>query len=887
MAEPASLRPPRLAERLLEAAANHGDAAAIAGDVAEEFQRRAAEEGPGKARRWYVLFVLRSLPSFIRHFIAWRMTMLKNYLTVALRLMNRHPAFSFINIAGLAAGMACSVLIGLYIVHETSYDRFHEKAGRIFRVYADIRDDEGAFRGAWTSPPLANALLEDFPEVEAAARLSPWPREWLIAAGEKSFLEKGIMFADASFFKVFSYDFLAGDRETALASPNRVVLSRTAAERYFGSGDPVGRTLTIRDLKRDYRVTGVIEDPPLNSHLQFDILVSLVGTSQAAGTRWTNNTYFTYVLLREGTSARNFEDKLPEFTKRHYGPQFLADTGKRYEDYFDKGPDGRHHGYRLEPLTDIHLNDEVADTLSLKGNAAQLKLLSAVAFFILLIAGINFMNLSTARFAHRSREVGLRKVLGSRRGQLIAQFLGESLLFSLTALVLALGAIALVLPAFGRLAQRPLVFRDILGGGFPALLAGVVLIVGLAAGSYPACFLSSFAPQAVIKGRFAVRGKGHSALRKGLVLIQFAVGFAVIFGTGVIARQMDFLNRRALGFDKGHVIVIGRANALGPSAEAFENELLSRPDILQISRSEAMPGRHYDSTGHVLEGRPVSEERTLMMTHVDERFADLLGLRLAAGRFFSSEVPTDRTSAVVINETAAKALGLSEPLGARFHKTFGGAQPGDFVTVIGVVKDFHFASLHYEIMPMIFRPLTPEDWRLSSVKVRGERLPQTLAAIEKIWEKYTGGQPFKYTFLDQDFGALYESEKRAGEIFAVFSFLAVLVACLGLYGLVSFAVEQRMKEIGIRKTLGASTAGLTKILSQEVLILVGLASAVASAPAYFLARDWLRNFAFRVSISPLMFAATAAGLLLIAFLSVAFRAVRAAAQSPVATLRHE
>jgi len=887
MDSPASFRPPRLAERLLEATANDGESSAIAGDIAEEFQRRAAEEGAGKARRWYRLFVLQSLPSFLRHFVSWSLTMLKNYLTIALRLMNRHPAFTFINIAGLAAGMACAVLIGLFVVHERSFDRFHEKADRIFRVYADTRDDGGMFRVAWTAPPLAGALREDFPEVEAAARLSPWPREWLLAAGDKSLIEKDILFADASFFSMFSYVFLYGDRETALESPGTVVLTRTVAERFFGTGDPVGRTLTIRDLKRDYRVTGVIEDPPLNSHLRFGLMFSLIGTSQAAGTRWNNNSLFTYIRLRPGVSAGAFEEKLPAFTKRRYGPQFFAETGKRYEDYFDQGAEGPHHGYRLEPLTGIHLNARVTDTLSLKGSASHLKLLAAVAFFVLFIACINFMNLSTARFAHRSREVGLRKVLGSRRGQLIAQFLGESLLLSLTALVLALGVISLVLPAFGRLAQRPLVFADIFAGGFPALLAGIALFVGLAAGSYPAFFLSSFSPQATIKGRFAVRGKGHALLRRGLVLVQFAVSFAVIFGTGVIARQMDLFNNRALGFDRDHVIVINRANMLGASATAFEEDLLARPEILRVSRSESLPGRHFDSTGHLLEGRPATEEQTLMMTYVDERFAGLLGLPLAAGRFFSPEIPTDKTSAVVINEKAAKVLGLSNPIGTRFHKTFGEAQPGEFVTVVGVLKDFHFDSLHREILPMIFRPLAPGNWRLTSVKVRGERLSDTLAFIQKTWSTYTGGQPFTYSFLDQDFGALYESERRAGRIFGIFSALAVLVACLGLYGLISFSAEQRMMEIGIRKILGASTASLTGLLSREVLVLVGIAAAAASAPALFLAQAWLKSFAYRASISPLLFVSTAAVLLLIAFLSVAYRAARTAAQSPVVTLRHE
>jgi putative ABC transport system permease protein len=860
--------------------ANRGDAAAIAGDIAEEFGRRAEERGSARARLWYRLFVLRSVPSFVRHSVSWSMTMFSNYLLIAFRIMKRHKAFSFINVAGLAVGMACSILIGLFVVHESGYDRSFRNSDRIHRVYADIRDEGEDFRGAWTPPPLAKALVEDFPEVEAAARYSPWPREVLIGAGDRSFLETGLKYADASFFEVFSYVFIYGDPGTALADPNSIVLSRTVAAKYFGHGDPLGKTLTFLDLKLDFKVTGVIEDPPARSHFRFDMLGSLNSSPSSSGTSWGQHTYFTYVLLREGASGAALEAKLPDFTRRRYGPQFLAETGTRYEDYY--GHDEHRFGFRLEPLTAIHLNPRVRDNLSLKGNTAYQRAFAAVAVFILLIAAINFMNLSTARFAHRSREVGIRKVLGSRKKQLVVQFLGESLLTSSIALVLALGIIALALPAFGRLAQRQLAMGDILGGGFPLLLGGVALFVGLAAGSYPALFLSSFAPQTTIKGRLGAGGKGHVYLRRGLVLVQFALGFAVIFGTGVIARQMDFLRSRDLGFDKDRVVVISRARALGTAGDAFERELLAHREILKISRSESLPGRHFDPTGHVLEGSPATDERTLMTAHVDERFADLLGLELAAGRFFSRDVPTDAASAVVINERAARELGLKEPLGKRFHKDGGG-----FATVVGVLKDFHFDSLHRDIAPMILRPLSPRTWRLTSVKVRGEGLPQTLDLIERTWKKFTGGQPFRYSFLDADFGALYDSERRAGKIFAAFSALAVLVACLGLYGLVSFAAERRVREIGIRKTFGASTAGLAGLLSREVIVLVGVASAIASPPAFYMARGWLRDFAFRIPIDAWMFAAAGAAVLAVAVLSVAFRAIRAAAANPVDTLRYE
>ncbi len=811
--------------------------------------------------------------------------MLKNYLTVAFRIMRRHKAFTFINIAGLALGMACSIMIALFIVHETNYDLFYEKTDRIFRVYVDAVDEGQNFRGAWTAPPMARALLQDFPEIEAAARLSPWPGEYVISTRGKLFLEKGIKFADTSFFEIFSYPFIYGDPSTALDDPAAIVLTRDIAEKYFGHENPLGETLTLVERKRDFKVTGVIENPPLNSHISFDMMASLKSNASSAGTSWGQHTYFTYVLLREDASAPGLEIKFPDFVRRHYGAQFFADTGMSFDEYNRQS--GNRYGFRLESLPEIHLNKNVMDNLSVKGNTGYLRIFSAVALFVLLIACFNFMNLSTARFAHRSREVGIRKVIGSHRKQLVAQFLGESLFLSSISLLLALGLTSLALPAFAGLVQRPLVIADLGRGFFPLYLGGITLLVGLAAGSYPALFLSSFPPQATIKGWLSARGKSHVFMRRGLVLVQFMIGFAVIFGTGVIFRQMSYLRNQTLGFDKDQVVVIHRAKTLGDSGDAFDRELLSHPEILEVSRSESLPGRHFDPNGHRLEGWPATKDTILMTTYVDARFADLLGLEVIDGRFFSPEIPSDKTSAVVINERAVRELGLSEPVGKRLHKEYGGAKEGEFVTIIGVLRDFHFDSLHHEIQPMLLRFLSPGEWAYTSAKVRAERLPQTLALIERTWAAFTGGQPFEYSFLDEDFGALYDSERRAGKTLAIFSALAILVACLGLYGLISFAAEQRMKEIGIRKTFGASVANLTGLLSREVLILVIAAVIVAALPAYYFVQKWLQNFAFRIAVSPLMFAATAAAILVVAFLSIAARAFRTAAANPIDTLRYE
>lgn len=877
-------KPPKIAGWLLRRFANRDKAVAIIGDFEEEFFERADLQGLFRARLFYWKLVLISLPSFFTNVCYWSGAMFKNYLTVALRNVRRHKGFSVINIAGLAVGMAASILIVVFVLHELSFDRHHEKANRVYRVGHQF-GPTGDKRVAYTVPPMARAMLDEFPEIEHAVRLSLWPRNYLVRYEDKLFLEKGIIYADASIFDVFTIPFILGDSETALLDPNTVVIAQDIAHKYFGNENPLGKSLRFEDQDRDFNITGVIENCPAKSHFQYEMISSIVSSKTAFETGWGGHTYFTYIVLKDRHARPQLDAKLPDFVRRHWGAYYYAETGVTYDEYIKDG--GNYYGFFLEPLTEIHLNADVGDYLSVKGNKTYVYVFSMIALFILLIACINFMNLSTTRFAHRSKEVGVRKVLGSSQKQLVWQFLGESVLISLVALVFAILLVKIVLPTFRNLASRQLELDFFQSVTTLPLLIGFALLVGILAGCYPAFFLSSFQPVRTVKGSGGQKTKGHVFLRRALVVLQFAVTFGIFFGTFVISHQLQYVRDKQLGFNKEHVVVIHRADALGKQADAFKQKLLRYPSIITISDTESLPGRHFNPNSHRLEGRPATETPTLHTMYGDHNFVDLLNLEIVEGRHFSPEIPTDATSSVVINETAVKELGLTDPVGKRFHKEFGGAKEGEFVTIIGVLKDFHFNSLHHEIFPMLIRPLSPSTWNLTSVRIGPENIPEALARIEETWRTFSGGQPFEYSFLDEDFDNLYRSDLRMGQIFSIFAALAIFIACMGLVGLISFTAEQRTKEIGIRKVLGASVSKIVYLLSQEVVVLVFVAVLVAAPIAFYSMYKWLQNFAFRVGISPLMFVLTALGTIAIALLSVSFRAIKAAQANPIDSIRYE
>lgn len=809
--------------------------------------------------------------------------MFKNYLKIAFRSFKKHQGYSFINILGLALGLACAILMAAFVYYELSYDRHHERENRIYRIGCQYGPGSES-RGAYTAPPMAKAMRNEFPEIEHIARLSLWPSNSLVSFEDKRFLEKGIIDADAAVFDVFTIPFIWGDAGSALLEPYSIVITQNTSQRYFGDENPLGRTLRIDNQKNEYLITGVVENCPSTSHFQFDMIISLVTDVFSRSERWMSHTYFTYIVLDENASPAQLEAKFPDFILRHYSAQFFADTGMSYSEYLKD--ENHYYGYWLQPLRDIHLNAAINDNLPNKGNRMYNYVFSLIAFFILLLACINFMNLSTARFALRSKEVGVRKVLGSSRLQLVKQFMGESVLLSLTALVVALAGVGLFLPAFRQLAGRNLELAVFpLVWWVPALL-GLALLVGLLAGSYPAFFLSSFQPVKTMQGTFSRRAKGFVPLRRVLVILQFSITIVIFLGTFVIYRQLTFISKAELGFNKEQVVVLHRSNSLGKEREPFKQELLKNSRILTVSSTNSLPGRHFDPNGHRLEGRPMTEEYTLFTMYGDPDFAELLDLTMAQGRYFSWELASDANS-VVINETAARKLGLDEPLGKRFHKEFGGAKKGEFVTIVGVVKDIHFHSLHHEIQPMLIRFLPRNRGYYTSIKILPDDIPATLRFIKDTWSTFNGEQPCEYSWLDEDFAALYTKEQKSGQVFALFSLLAIVIASLGLLGLISFAAEQRTREIGIRKVIGASVSHIFFLLSREVVFLVMIATCIASPVAYLVMNRWLHNFAFRIHIQPQMFILTALVVLSVAILSISYRALKAAHTNPADAIKYE
>ena len=785
--------------------------------------------------------------------------MLKNYLTIALRNLRRHRAFSFINIAGLAVGMACCLLIGLYVRQEVSYDRFHENADRLYRV-AFVMDDGGqVWPTARTPHPLAPALLDAFPEVEAAVRFRRG--EAVLRRGDDLFKEEAFYFADASVFDAFSFPLIHGEAGAALAAPFTLVLTEDAARKYFGPENPVGRMLTVEDMG-DFTVTGVLQTIPQNAHFRFDFLASYATLNtlqpEALG-QWDSAVTSTYLLLSAGYDAAAFEAKLPAIVAQRLGPEA---GGSRFY---------------LTPLTDVHLYSDLPGELGEGGDARYLYLFSSVALFILLIACINFMSLTTARSAERAREVGLRKVLGAVRRQLVRQFLGESVLLALLAMGLAVVLVELTLPAFNTLTGKALTF----GGGFLWWigLLGTGLAVGVLAGSYPAFALSIFCPAQVLKSQ-ATPGSAGAWLRKGLVVLQFGIAVVLITGTLVMAEQLAYIQRKNLGFDKEQVAVIPlQDSGVRSQYETIKQEVLAHPGVVQAAASYHTPGRGLGRYYVEVEG--IEETLDLPTYIVDYDYLETMGMHVTAGRAFSENLPTDATQAFMVNETAVRTFGWDEPLGKTI--TWDSEKLG---AVVGVVQDFHVRSLHEAIEPMILH-IDPTYFRRLSVRIRPDQIPETLAFLKTTFEQIDPRHPFEYSFVDQDFAMQYEAEQRTARLIRYAAILAILIACLGLLGLAAFSVQRRTKEIGVRKVLGATIPGIVLLLSKDFVRLVLVALVMAAPLSYLAMNHWLADFAYRVEISVGTFVLAGGLALLIAVLTVSYQAIRAALADPVKSLRYE
>lgn len=802
--------------------------------------------------------------------------MLKNYIKIALRNLRKHPGYTFINVSGLAVGLACSLLILIYVRDEVSYDRFWSHPDRIYRVLMDGKISDRELHAPITPAPMAPTIANEFPEIEASARVFTLSGQTLVARDTRQFLEKRFFYADSSFFRVFGYPMLAGDPRTALKEPHTVVLTQSTAKKYFPEGNALGKMLAISDTI-DYRVTGIIPDVPSNAHMHFDFLASMTDYGPAQDQEWVSNNFSTYVLLRPGHKPAETDAKFRPLMKKYAEPQLRQFMNIGWDEFIKAG---NRLDYELQPITDIHLKSHLEFETEPNGSMMYVYIFSAIGFFILLIACINFMNLATARSAGRAREVGMRKVLGSTRQQIIRQFLAESAVMSLAALLLAVILVLALVPVFNNLSGKTVGFGSLFTPVTLLVLLGLTLAVALLAGSYPAFFLSSFQPVSVLKGKFDSSRKGV-VLRSGLVVFQFAISITLIVSTLVVYNQLNYVRHKSLGFDKEQVLVVKRAGVLDKQFDAFKSALRGNTGIVNVGGATSLPGGLFGQTAYRPEGARSDQTYVMSPMFADYDWAETMGLQMAAGRDFSRDFPTD-TAAFVINEAAARVLGWKEPVGKNLERL------GDDTNgkIIGVVRDFNFASLHDEIGPLVIQ-LSKGALPYVTVRVKPGDVAGTIAFVQKQWETFAPGQPFDYSFLDADFDALYKKDQQLGQIFTVFAVLAIVIACLGLFGLASFTTQQRTKEIGVRKSLGASVPGIVVLLSKEFTKLVAIAFVVAAPIAWFAMHRWLQDFAYRTNIGILTFVAAAIIALLIAWLTVSYQSIKAATINPVQALRYE
>ncbi len=810
--------------------------------------------------------------------------MLSNYLKIAYRNLLRSKAFSAINIVGLSLGLATCMIIGLFVLDELSFDRFHEKADRIVRVTFRANMSGNKIEEAVVMPPTAKTLQRDYPEVLEATRLRT-AGEFMVKKGEKTIKEQGVAFADSNFFQVFSFPLLAGDAKTALLKPNTLVISEKMANKYFGDADPIGQILNAKNYDTPMEVTGVMAEWPANSHFHFDFLIAMAGLPEARLNSWMQSNFYTYLVLPEGYNYQQLQAKLPQMVDKYIGPEIKQAFGMNYTEFKQRGNE---LGFQLQPLKNIHLHADFEQDLGPSGDIRYVYIFGAIALFMLLIACINFMNLSTAGASKRAREVGIRKVMGSVKSTLIGQFLLESIMLTAFALVLAVGIVYLALPFFNTLADKSLTLSFV---EMPWLLPGLLglgLIVGVLAGSYPAFFLSSFKPITVLKGgtnpsRFK-SGRRSIGLRGTLVVVQFCISIILIVGTTVVYQQLQFIQNTKLGYDKDQVLVLQETYRLGQNEQLFKQQLLQDSRVVDVAVSGYVPAGPSFNNNFMVSGDDNPKQYVKGIRYdVDEHYVPTLGMRIVDGRNFSPEFATD-SSGIILNETAAKELGWGK---AAIGHTMKSSNDGGKRTyhVIGVVQDFNFKSLHERIGPLMMTLGDNSGAILAKVKTRD--LSALITSVEKQWKTLIADESLEYSFLEENFNATYRAEQKTARILGLFAGLTIFVACLGLFGLATFTAEQRTKEIGVRKVLGASVTSVVALLSKDFLKLVAIAILIASPIAWYVMNAWLQDFAYKIDISWWVFAL--AGLLAvgIALLTVGYQSVKAALMNPVESLRSE
>ncbi|MES3016590.1 MAG: ABC transporter permease [Bacteroidota bacterium] len=809
--------------------------------------------------------------------------MITNHLKIAWRTMLKRKAFSSINIFGLAIGLAIFTLITLFVLDELSYDRFHENASRIYRINTNIKVNGTGFNDRSTPAPMSSVLLSDFPQVEKAVRVYGGG-DMLVKKGDETLVENDVFFADSTLFSVFTIPMLVGNPRTALSGTNSMVISATIAKKYFNSLDVLGKSLQV-DNGTNYTITGVIEDIRAQSHFHFSFIRSMGGEQASRSDFWLSNSFNTYVLLRDGVDQATLDSYLKQTAQKYAEPQLMEAAKTTIAELEKKGDYFR---YSSIPLTDIHLKSELSE-LEPAGNIQYVYISAIIGLIILIIACINFMNLSTAQSAGRAKEVGVRKVIGSGRQNLVRQFLTESLLTAVVAFVISGFLAAGLLPLLNKLAGKEIILLDWSHLWLLPALLGVALICGLLAGAYPAFVLSAFDPVQILKGKFVLNIKGYK-LRNALVVFQFTTAIILITGTLVIYSQLNYIRSKDLGYNREQVLVLQNARALGGHLETFKNEILNLPGVIAGSVTNNLPtttANDWNKNAYSANAAmSASEIQTLVDWSADADYIPALQIKMLKGRNFSKDMATDST-AVIINETAVRLFGFKDPLNEKLYDFDSGSGTQTQYHIVGVVKDFNAGSLRNVTEPLLIRNVKTGGRLI--LRVKSNDIAQLIAQIRDRYRSFEGmsSQPFRYSFLDEDFDNLYHGEQRTGGMFITFAALAIFIACLGLFGLASYSAEQRTKEIGIRKVLGASVNGIIGLLSRDFIALVGIAIVLAVPVSWWAMNQWLNNFAYRIEIDWLVFVISGLTAVAIALFAVSFKAITAALANPVKSLRSE
>jgi len=853
-------KPPQIAASILRWILPPKDREYLLGDYEESFQRKLEEKNALSASLWYWGQLIHTAPEYLLESFYWRIVMFKNYFIIALRNFYKNRSYSVLNILGLAIGMACCCLFALWVFDELHYDRFHEKSDRICGAVFDMEVEGSTWTISCTPALLGPALEQELPEVVATTRYQSYGQV-LLTHGETSSFESGIYLVDSSFLKMFSFPLISGNENTALSNPNSIVISTDFAARYFPDENPLGKILTLNN-KHELMVTGILKNAPHNSSLTFQMLMPFkfyegLRIQQGDPFGWRENRPMTFIEIQDPDLTEALNLKIRNFVR-------------------EKANDDTAHQFSTVPLEEFRFSPYYGGS----GRATYLSIFSLIALFILLIACINFMNLSTARSANRAKEIGMRKVIGANRINIILQFFGESLLLSFTAMNAAIILVVIFLPTFNQIFGKDLPL-SILGSGFvPLVYIGIALLAGLGGGSYPALYLSAFKPVMTLKGNLKSRGK-RGMMRKGLVTFQFVLSVSLIISTVVIYRQLDYIKDFNLGFDKEHVVYIPLRAGSGESYSVLKNKLLNDSRILSVTGAAHLPSYiGTNDTRAKWDGQEKENEILIHISWVDYDYIKTLKIELLEGIDFSRATPSARTTGFLVNEEMIKLMGKDKGVGDRLEMSRVNGK------ILGVMKNFHFLPLNYQIPPLVVKF---NDQRPSYLitRISAHNIPASIEFLKETWETTIPAYPFEYHFLDLDFDRMYRDEERISNIMKSFAFLAIFIASLGLFGLASFTAEQHTKDIGVRKILGASVPGIVVLLLNEFMKCILLANVIALPIAYFIMVKWLQNFAYRVNLDPGIFVFSCLASLTIATFSVSYQTIKAATANPVDSLRYE